>query len=364
MEEDFIYNEVEKHKKTDRPYPRPTYECTDCSGTLILCYGDQINPYVRHKTKNKNINSNGCSANLESCIHKYAKKLLCIYLNRKIISKNVIYNDRCYCKSINNIEQYMDLTLDYKEEVTYKNIRFDIAGINKNNEIKFGIEIYYKHKTINIDDRNDIPWIEIDAYEIIKFLDVNNVPLKLILNNIRTSVIKCDNKICMPNRDLSREVLYKYIQNKNNIIIYTNNCHCKSYNIIDIYVNMKLKFNKKILYNDVIIDIGGFDENNNLQFGIICDKEISKNISIKDIQWVLVDPDEIIKIFNAGNISNLIRLNNIKKDIISCDYKYCLPMIELAEKIGYISLCKAYETDSRKLIDCAIKGKYKKDVYR
>lgn len=167
-------------------YPRPTSICNICQENLILCWGPKKAPYWKHYRKVDHQGSN------ESDLHRTAKNLLCKYLNE---------GHRMKYRNIDDNISYHIPKLNYEEEFVYrkydnaspKTIRWDIAGLDEKGEIQFGIEIWYQHKIANYQIRNEIPWIEVKAVDIIdqiiKFQEAKIKQLD-VLDHVNKTIIE------------------------------------------------------------------------------------------------------------------------------------------------------------------------------
>jgi hypothetical protein len=182
----------------NKKYPRPKILCNDCNSYKILCWGDKIKPYLRH-IKNSNCYNNHFGMSEE---HEFAQDLLVEYLNN---GHKLIFQKKCYCCNnitipfnINNyIKEYTykidnaetNIKLSYRRLYSSKIInrntfcRYDIAGLNHNIPL-FGIEIYYTHRAENSNIRNNLPWVELNALEIIFKLDIDKYEETIILEDI------------------------------------------------------------------------------------------------------------------------------------------------------------------------------------
>lgn len=160
------------HKHGNR-YPRPTLPCTECGGTLVLCYGEKVQPYMRNKTSNKNCK--GGSG--EGILHRLAKQLLVDFLNE---NGELVTTSQCiYCPYI-----YKEtFSGEAKEEVSIGNSRADVAIFHEG-EIVSLVEIFDTHRTVNTEERNKYPWREVSAQSLIEVLDVLEVPKKIELKNM------------------------------------------------------------------------------------------------------------------------------------------------------------------------------------
>ena len=176
----------------ERPltYPRPTIKCPKCEKDTILCWGTKRKPYLRHKnsTCGSDKKSNG-----ESALHLLAKRMLCEFLNN---GNKVTFNTNCgNCKSkISEITAPSDKSwkLEYTLQNNSGSVRFDIAAVYENPI--FGIEIYKTHRAISNTLRNIIPWVEVDAIDVLDKLDGFSGEI-IFLTDIRSDRV-CDNSDC------------------------------------------------------------------------------------------------------------------------------------------------------------------------
>lgn len=160
------------HKHGNR-YPRPTLPCKECGGTLVLCYGEKVQPYMRHKYNNKNCK--GGSG--EGILHRLAKSLVVDFLNN---NGELVTTNRCmYCPHI-----YEDtFSGEAKEEVSIGNSRVDVAIFHEG-EIVSIVEVFDTHRTINVEERNKYSWCEVSAQSLIEALDVVEVPSRIELKDM------------------------------------------------------------------------------------------------------------------------------------------------------------------------------------
>ena len=170
-----------KHESSGRRYPRPTEQCPDCRGIVVLCWGKKLKPHWRHK-----VNNSGCHNAGESLNHKYAKQLLSEFLSS---GGKIEY--RQDCKNCKNQES---ITISLKEghrvqlEHPHNGIVFDLVCLGDDN-ISFAIEVCHTHITDNIKQRSAITWMEVQADEVIKLLDLATRPSKITLSNLRTDFV-------------------------------------------------------------------------------------------------------------------------------------------------------------------------------
>lgn len=175
-----------KHIEAGRRYPRPRAPCDCCGNEVILCWGEiKTTPHWRHPSGKA---KDGHQASCESGTHKFAKELMIKYLTRGGIC---IYKHACDAGSLKKSD---DACVKFVEEYTDRDIRWDIACLSEDNRVLFGIEIKVTHSVNKTTTRNEVPWVEVDAYEVISHLDFLEVPGTITLNNISTSELCCIRK--------------------------------------------------------------------------------------------------------------------------------------------------------------------------
>ena len=160
------------------------YVCPDCDKDLILCQGEIIQPYFRHKVDNINP-CHHYSNPTETQIHKDAKMILKSSLEHKIpISFNRIC---CSCKKHEEFEipemtETSNIELEYR--FTHNGTKIaDVAYID--NEERFCIfEICNTHKTRS--ENRPEPWFEIDAETLIQMANDNS------LTTLQIPCIRCE----------------------------------------------------------------------------------------------------------------------------------------------------------------------------
>lgn len=167
----------------DDGYPRPTTKCPVCGGTLIFCCGEKIRPHFRHAS---NPNSSCSGGSGESVMHKYAKEIICGYLN----SGHILHVEG-KCQKCPHSWNYQIPTygLIFKEEQKYKTSKFDVAAIDQNYQVVCGIEIFHTHKTTNVKDRNELRWFEFSAEDVIE-MNSKKLTENIILDR-RTTCNEC-----------------------------------------------------------------------------------------------------------------------------------------------------------------------------
>jgi hypothetical protein len=159
----------EEHEKKERGYPRPVIKCPDCGEDCIVCWGEKIDPYLRHKEKTD------CRPSSESWMHKEAKSRLCKFLND---------GNACHFVHHCNDVRSTPPKIKFEEEVSFKNSRFDIGGINSKGLTVFDIEIFCTNKTTNVKDRNEVFWVEVVSLEVLSKLDLAKIPTEITLKDL------------------------------------------------------------------------------------------------------------------------------------------------------------------------------------
>lgn len=124
--------------KSKLSYPRPTDTCLECDGIVILCWGEKVRPYWRHK--HENLDSSNCKSLGESQNHKFAKNMLTSFLNGGgcINVKKTCNN--CHSERTELLNTEHQCTTEFsihKDDVTEI---FDIAEV-ANGQAIMGIEI-------------------------------------------------------------------------------------------------------------------------------------------------------------------------------------------------------------------------------
>jgi len=160
------------------------YICPECNKDLILCQGEIIRPYFRHKVDSVNP-CNHYSNPTETQIHKDAKILLKNLFERKIPIS--FLRNCCCCKKneefeIPEISETSVIEIEYRFE--YNGIKIaDVAYID-NGELLCIFEICNTHKTCSENRRE--PWFEINAETLIKLANDNT------LTTLQIPCIRCE----------------------------------------------------------------------------------------------------------------------------------------------------------------------------
>lgn len=146
-------------------------ECLGCDGPTVYVSpymrGDTlVSGYWRHKGE-----GSGCSPGLinESAEHKRAKEILFGYLKIGMPLKFKGICSQCNAAYVTPTIPMMGVVMEKSRRGEEgKRAVFDIAQVNDNDEAVFGIEVYFKHRTTNEAGRVGIPWVEVNAVDIIE----------------------------------------------------------------------------------------------------------------------------------------------------------------------------------------------------
>jgi uncharacterized protein YkuJ len=173
---DYVYPKI-ANKKDE-------YVCPDCNKDLILCQGEIIRPYFRHKVDSVNP-CNHYSNPTETQIHKDGKMVMKSLLERKTPISFV--RNCCSCKKneeheIPEMTESSKIELEYRFEYNGTKIA-DVAYID-NGDIFCIFEICNTHKTSS--EKRPEPWFEIDAITLIKLANDSNV------SHIKIPCIRCE----------------------------------------------------------------------------------------------------------------------------------------------------------------------------
>lgn len=100
---------------------------------------------------------------------------------------------------------------------------------------------------------------------------------------------------------------------------------------------------------------------NDITLGIkICYKlQIPLNVE-EDIPWVAVPSTTIITAFEEAKDGDPILLSECRI-LNTCKEKFCFPLQDIAHKLGYFKVIKAYSCEARRLVDAAQTGSYTVD---
>jgi DNA polymerase elongation subunit (family B) len=181
--------------------------CPECNKELILCQGEIIRPYFRHKVDSVNpchyyINPS------EAQIHKDAKRLLKKILEKKI---QISFIRTCFCCKKNEefeipeISETSEIKIEHNFQYNGKKIA-DVAYI-EDDELLSIFEIYNTHKTHS--KGRPEPWFEMSAEKLINLVNNNNDNTLTSLQIPCIRCEKCDN--CIENE---KKILEEEKQNR------------------------------------------------------------------------------------------------------------------------------------------------------
>ncbi len=174
-----LLGEIKKaHTDAGKKYPRPTIPC-GCGVDKKICWNKFGIISLRHESKSEN-----CGKNLDSVSeeHNLAQMLLLDYLNNNL-GVNFFKECNC-CDNINISNKKLKYVKEYTHKFNDKICRYDIAGLNDDNIPLFGIEIYHTHRAEQTEVRNSLPWVEINASDIINELNIDPQPMEIELDDI------------------------------------------------------------------------------------------------------------------------------------------------------------------------------------
>ena len=170
-------------------YPRPTGECDRCRERLILCWGPIIiRPYWRHRSNTSECKISAKCA--ESETHRIAKQMLARYADRGGI---VDFSKECpTCGKTERGSLPICPETQICEECGFdrdgRGFRWDVAGKCDDGRIIWGVEVKFSHPTsedgIRARNASGAVWIEVDAIEVVRMLDVKNRPSSIELRDV------------------------------------------------------------------------------------------------------------------------------------------------------------------------------------
>jgi len=177
---------------------KDAYRCcsSTCNQSLVLCKGIKVSDYFRHfkdttcvrydkpQFKNDKIRKHDeAKLQLQSWIEEGKRiriKRRCCHCTKEIY--------QCYTHSI---DIFTKVVLEHRFIFNDRNIFYDIAHLNHENEIIEAFEIFDTHKTEEENRPENIKWFEISSKEIMEIAMENKEKNNdIILNNERT--FKCE----------------------------------------------------------------------------------------------------------------------------------------------------------------------------
>ena len=102
--------------------------------------------------------------------------------------------------------------IEFKEEVTHKGsygetCYFDVAAVDVYDQIVYGVEVYYGHKTDGTVPRKNSVWFECKALEVLEKLSYAKADDLIMLNECRY-LLKCDDPECFSLEELAIKMGY------------------------------------------------------------------------------------------------------------------------------------------------------------
>lgn len=187
-----------------------TFKCPECNKDIILCKGDVIKPYFRHKA-----DIQPCKyydKPNESQMHKDAKELLRYWLQNKYcvtVTRQCIHCSENEIFEIPEIDESSIITLEHRFEYNGSKVA-DVCYLDKG-DIVCIFEIYHTHKT----DSTNRPgmWFEFHAENLLNHpITDKNINLTCMRK------VKCEDCIEKENkreerRVIATNILYGWLQN-------------------------------------------------------------------------------------------------------------------------------------------------------
>jgi hypothetical protein len=205
----------------DQANKRDKYICPECNRDLVLCQGKIRKHHYRHKTDFVNP-CHHYSNPSESQIHKYAKKQLKYFLEKKPITfiRKCCSCDHCDYYSVPEVNE--NCTVEIEHRLDYNGAKIaDVALLGP--DLMYLFEICYKHRT-SIEDRPE-PWFEIDAETLLE------MGRRTYTTDLQIPCIRCEKcKECIKKEE--EKIKQKLIKEKNEKIALLNKMikECKDFN--------------------------------------------------------------------------------------------------------------------------------------
>src|SRR5512133_1701791 len=182
----------ENHVSQGRGHPRPTDTCDECKEAIQLCWGEVITtPYWRHvpgpggggvgEPKPK------CTGASESATHRLAKRLLLEYLasgSTVVVSRTCEKHPHTHRGFVFGTAPARRFCGDFRDPA--RNCVWDIATVDTSagDKVVFGIEVYVTREADRL-ARDGMPWVEVDATQVLDMLDRDGHPETLMLKDLR-----------------------------------------------------------------------------------------------------------------------------------------------------------------------------------
>ena len=197
-------------KTMERTTPRPRCICEDCKAPLVLKWGDKRRMHWSH-IGDKGLCTNSSPGETET--HRLAKTMLVKFLNRGGMILFLNECEQCANETILKMPEcatmFEEEFKSYNNDVNQKCV-FDVAALTKDNTLCFGIEIWNTHKTTNVEPRNNVPWFEIKAVDVLYLLDRVNLVTEITLTNYRRQprCNRCNLQFCLTRVEMAVKLGY------------------------------------------------------------------------------------------------------------------------------------------------------------
>lgn len=186
-----------------------TYKCPECNKEVQLRQGNIRKWHFAHKRSD-----NPCNfyySYNESQIHKEAKHIIKYFIDSR---KEMVFwrecnqcdnSFKCLEVSKTNYNDNITAVLEYPFKHNDSNKKADIAMI-EGKDLKIIFEICKTHKTEECNRPSEIPWVDINAVELIKHVNETNEFHSITINCIRDyKCVKCIKK----NEEEQRKLLQR-----------------------------------------------------------------------------------------------------------------------------------------------------------
>ena len=150
------------------------------------------------------------------------------------------------------------------------------------------------------------------------------------------------------NHKFAKNILINYLNDNNNKCNFIHTCN----NIIINIPNGAIIFKPEIKYKNCIFDIGGFDENNKLVFGIeIYHTHKTENIKTRnDIDWVEVKAYDVINVLDRENVNNTIQIKDYSEKKCCGEQLKNLSFKQIGKKLGYFKEGMSVDKETRNIL--------------
>jgi uncharacterized protein YkuJ len=254
------------------------YVCPDCNKDLILCQGEIIRPYFRHKVDSVNP-CHHYSNPTETQIHKDGKMVMKSLLERKIPISFVRNCGSCKKNEefeIPNTTESSKIELEYRFE--YNGTKIADVGYIDNDERFCIFEICNTHKTCS--ENRPEPWFEIDAETLIKL--ANSCSSQIKIPCIRCE--KCDDCI---EKEFERKLKIRNEVERKSSENESDSYCCLSKPIMEMLINIICGDDSYKQWSGIYRECANSDMEDNIKIGYdycnCCDTYYNEDL-IRDIQ--------------------------------------------------------------------------------